>query len=75
VDPRAGLDDREVGDRIPDPSVVQPVASRYTDCANPLYPRYPLNKRLGEPQNQSGRYAEETKFFPLPGIEPRPSSR
>jgi hypothetical protein len=34
VDPRAGLDD--VGKRKDsdfDPSVVQPVASRYTDCA------------------------------------------
>jgi hypothetical protein len=33
VDPRAGLDGVE---KIFDPSVNQPVASRYTDCAIPV---------------------------------------
>jgi hypothetical protein len=41
VDPRAGLDDVEKKHSLPhrdsnsDPPVVQPVASRYTDCAIP----------------------------------------
>jgi hypothetical protein len=40
VDPRAGLDDVEkildlIGTRPPNPSVVQPIASRSTDCAIP----------------------------------------
>jgi hypothetical protein len=40
VDPIASLDDTEIEDSWPyrdsnsDPSVLQPVASRYTDCAN-----------------------------------------
>jgi hypothetical protein len=43
VDPRAGLDDMEsenswpYRDSNPDLSVVQPVASRYTDCASPAH--------------------------------------
>jgi hypothetical protein len=37
VDPRAGLDDVEKRKSSnSDPSVVQPVASRYTDCAIPV---------------------------------------
>jgi hypothetical protein len=43
----------------------------------PLYPRgkrlrYPLNRRLGEPQSRFGR-CEQEKNLALPGIEPRPS--
>jgi hypothetical protein len=41
----------------------------------PLYPQgkspwYPLDRRLGEPQNRSGRGSEEKNSQPLPGIEP-----
>jgi hypothetical protein len=32
---------------------------------------YSLDRRLGEPQSLSGRYAEEKNLFPLPGIESR----
>jgi hypothetical protein len=40
VDPRAGLDDMEkildpTGTRTQTPSVIQPVASRYTNCSIP----------------------------------------
>jgi hypothetical protein len=47
--------------------------------ARPLYPRgksprYPLYRCLDGPQNQSERYGVGKKFFPLPGIVPRPSS-
>jgi hypothetical protein len=37
----------------------------------PLYPRYPLDKRLGRPQNLSERHGEEN-IFALPEIEIRP---
>jgi hypothetical protein len=37
-------------------------------------PRYPLDRRLGGPQNQSGRRGEE-KILPLPGLEFRPLGR
>jgi hypothetical protein len=37
--------------------------------------QYPLDTRLGESQNLSGRYGEEKNFLPLPGIEPRPLGR
>jgi hypothetical protein len=37
-------------------------------------PRHPLDRRLGGPQNSSGRYGEEECFLPLTEIEPRPSS-
>jgi hypothetical protein len=40
-------------------------------------PRYPLNRRLGEPQNRSGRFGEE-KILDPSGIRiptPRSSSR
>jgi hypothetical protein len=45
----------------------------------PLYlrgkcPRYPLYRRLGGPQSQSGRCGVEKNLLPMPGIEPRPSS-
>jgi hypothetical protein len=41
----------------------------------PLYPQrknpwYPLNRRLGGPQNRSGRGGEEKNSQPLPGLEP-----
>jgi hypothetical protein len=36
----------------------------------PLYPRYPLNGRLGESQRRSGRYWT-TDNLSLPGFEPR----
>jgi hypothetical protein len=36
-------------------------------------PRYPLDRRLGGPQGQSGRCGEE-KNLAVPGIEPGPSS-
>jgi hypothetical protein len=36
----------------------------------PLYPRYTLNMRLGEPQSLFGRRGEE-KILPLPGLELR----
>jgi hypothetical protein len=31
---------------------------------------YPLDRRLGEPQNQSGGGVEEKSAQPLPGLEP-----
>jgi hypothetical protein len=37
-------------------------------------PRYPLYKRLGGPQSQSGLYGEEKIPLPLPGIELQISS-
>jgi hypothetical protein len=41
----------------------------------PLYPQrkspwYPLDSRLGGPQNRSGRGGEEKNSHPLPGLEP-----
>jgi hypothetical protein len=33
--------------------------------------RYPLYKRLGEPQDLYGYYGEEKNLLPLPEIEPR----
>jgi hypothetical protein len=33
--------------------------------------RYLLKRRLGGPQNQSGRFGEEKYRLPLPGFEPR----
>jgi hypothetical protein len=32
--------------------------------------RYPLDRRLGGPQNRSGRGDEEKSSQPLPGFEP-----
>jgi hypothetical protein len=40
----------------------------------PLYPLYPVNRRLGEPQSRSGPYGVEKNILPLPRIEPRPTS-
>jgi hypothetical protein len=44
----------------------------------PIYPpgnstKYPLDRRVGRPENRSGRGGEEKKSLTLPGIEPRPS--
>jgi hypothetical protein len=36
-----------------------------------LYPWYPLVRRQGEPQSQSGHCGKEKKFLPLPGIKPQ----
>jgi hypothetical protein len=41
----------------------------------PFYPQgkspwYPLDKRIGGPQSQSGRGSEEKNSQPLPGLEP-----
>jgi hypothetical protein len=41
----------------------------------PLYPQgngpwYPMDRRLGGFQNQSGHGGEEKNFQPLPGLEP-----
>ena len=33
--------------------------------------QYPFNRRLGGPQNRSGRFAEENNILPLSRIEPR----
>jgi hypothetical protein len=40
-----------------------------------LYPRYPLDIWMGEPQNRSGCSGEEKYLLPLSGIKPRPSAR
>jgi len=32
-------------------------------------PRYLLNRRLGGPQNQSGRFEEDNSLFQLPGFK------
>jgi hypothetical protein len=37
-------------------------------------PRYPSDRRLGEPHSLSGPYGEEKNLLTLPEIEPRPSS-
>jgi hypothetical protein len=37
-------------------------------------PHYPLDRRLGGPQSQSGRHGEEIDFLLLPAIEPLPFS-
>jgi hypothetical protein len=42
---------------------------RYAPAA--LYPRYPLDRRLGGPQSWSGHRGQRKNPFPLPGIEPR----
>jgi hypothetical protein len=34
-------------------------------------PWYPLDRRLGGPQNRSGRAGEEKNSQPLPGLEPQ----
>jgi hypothetical protein len=40
----------------------------------PLYPRYPLDKRLGGPQNKPGRCGEEKNLAPAgnptPAVQP-----
>jgi hypothetical protein len=41
----------------------------------PLYaqgkrPLYPLDRRLGGPQSQSGHGGEEKNFHPIPGLKP-----
>jgi hypothetical protein len=36
-----------------------------------LSPPYPLDTRLGEPHDRSGRDGEEKNYQPLPGIETR----
>jgi hypothetical protein len=52
MDPRAGLDDVEKRTFLPlpvlelDPSSVQPVASRYTVCANPAPTRFEKYAKL-----------------------------
>jgi hypothetical protein len=35
-----------------------------------MSPRYPLDRRLGGPQSQSGRGGEEKNFQLMPGLEP-----
>jgi hypothetical protein len=37
-------------------------------------PRYPLHKRLSEPQSRSGHRGDEDDISPLPEIEPRSSN-
>jgi hypothetical protein len=39
--------------------------------SRPLHPWYPLDRRLGGPQNRTGCGGEEKSSYPLPGIEPR----
>jgi hypothetical protein len=40
----------------------------------PLYPRYPLDRRLGGPQSQSGRSGEEKILDPIGTRTPTPRS-
>jgi hypothetical protein len=35
-----------------------------------LEPQYPLNRKLGGPQSQSGQFGGEKNLVPLPGFEP-----
>jgi hypothetical protein len=49
-----------------------PRLSRLTPLRNS--PRYPLDRRLGEPRSRLGRCGEEKNISPLSGIEPQPSS-
>jgi hypothetical protein len=37
-------------------------------------PLYPLARKLGGPQSQSGRCGKKKQYLPLPGIELRHSS-
>ena len=37
----------------------------------PLYPRYPLDRRLGEPQSLPGHFRGKKNILPLPGIKSR----
>jgi hypothetical protein len=37
----------------------------------PLYPRHPLDRRLGGHQSRSERGGQEENFQPPPGIEPQ----
>jgi hypothetical protein len=37
-------------------------------------PQYPLDRRLGGPQNQSGSCGEDENLLPLLGVELQPSS-
>jgi hypothetical protein len=52
------------------------IGARWTSVVNftrrPLYPRYPLDKRRGEPQSQSNRVGEEKKPFPCTYRESNP---
>jgi len=52
-----------------DPRTVQPVASRYTDGANPAHPKTIINDKSDGPQSWSGRFKYEKSLFSLPGIE------
>jgi hypothetical protein len=50
---------------------------RYSFTPRSLYsrgksPRYPLDRRLGQPQSRSGRCGVDKNILTLPGIEPRP---
>jgi hypothetical protein len=45
--------------------------SLYPQGKNPLYP---FDRRLGGPQNRSGRHEEEKNHLPLQIIEPKPLS-
>jgi len=42
---------------------------RLLDCHGKI-PQYPLNRRLGGLQNESGCSGDEKTAFPVPGIEP-----
>jgi hypothetical protein len=48
------------------------VSGQFHDPAT--LPRYVLDKKLGGPQNRSGRCGEEKSLLPLPGITSRPCS-
>jgi hypothetical protein len=66
VGPRASLDDVEkiydpTGTRTPDPSIVQPVASR-TDYANPVPPP---PQKIVHSINKEIRTLQRTQFSPL----------
>jgi hypothetical protein len=51
-------------DRLWDP----PNLSAYPQGKNPSYP---MDRKVGGPQRQSGLYGEEKSLLPLPGIEPQ----
>jgi hypothetical protein len=57
------------------PLILWPGRQMEVSGPRPLYPQekspwYQLDRRLGGPQNRSGRGGEEKNFQPPPGIEP-----
>jgi hypothetical protein len=62
-----------IAPRILDIGTVQRRVVSFTPqplCPHGKSPSYPLDRRLGGPQNRSARGGEEKNSQPLPGLEP-----